>query len=270
MEFYKLLSCYYDEIFPVSPQDMAFLKTRLKACRRILDLGCGSGNKTELLSEAGRTVVGVDSDQDMLSLARSRHSAVGLEYKLGDIVGLKAMFPEKSFDAVLCLGNTLVHLLTSEALADFFDGSARILPSGGLLVIQILNYDYLLSRQVKELPLIETDQLIFRRLYQAPAAENSKSGVESSEIGDWTAEGLCFHSILELKEPAPGPLEGAGPGDLQSPPTYESSVRLRPLFMADLDRYLESDFKDVQYFGGFDGSHWTKESFVTMLVATRR
>jgi SAM-dependent methyltransferase len=51
------------------------------------------------------------------------------------------------FDAVLCLGNSLPHLLTDAALAEALADFATVLRPGGLLIVQNRNFDRVWSRR---------------------------------------------------------------------------------------------------------------------------
>lgn len=65
--------------------------------RRVLDVGCGTGELTRVLeSETSGEVIGVDVDRDLLSVAHDRGQRV-LE---GDAHRLP--FPDDSFDLVVC------------------------------------------------------------------------------------------------------------------------------------------------------------------------
>ena len=60
-------------------------RVQLAAARRVVDLGCGPGNSTELLALrfAGASLVGTDTSQAMLDAARKRLPA--LNFELSDI-----------------------------------------------------------------------------------------------------------------------------------------------------------------------------------------
>jgi hypothetical protein len=51
------------------------------------------------------------------------------------------------FDALLCLGNSLPHVLTAEDLAATLDDFAACLRPGGLFLVQNRNFDAVLQRQ---------------------------------------------------------------------------------------------------------------------------
>lgn len=67
--------------------------------RRVLDVGCGTGELTRVLAEEASeaTVVGVDADPDLLSVARRE---AGLDCCAADATRLP--FPDDSFDLVAC------------------------------------------------------------------------------------------------------------------------------------------------------------------------
>ena len=63
---------------------------------RVLDVGCGTGELTQVLvEETDATVVGLDADSDLLGVARERAPVVQ-----GD--ALRLPFPDGAFDLVVC------------------------------------------------------------------------------------------------------------------------------------------------------------------------
>ena len=69
---------------------------------RILDLGCGSGQLTAAIAEAGASVVGLDSSPEMLAEARAHYP--GIEFRLGDVADFMLEAP---VDAVF--SNAVLH-----------------------------------------------------------------------------------------------------------------------------------------------------------------
>lgn len=237
MGFYQELSRYYDEVFAVEPSRMDFIKKSLEGCARILDVGCGTGNKTELLAAQGREIIGLDLDAGMIGLARQNHVRPGVAYQTGDMTAIGTMFPAGRFDGVLCLGNTLVHLLEPTEVAQFFKDVAMLLAPSGKLVVQILNYDFLAAGKVGELPLIETEHVVFRRRY------------------DWRTDGLRFQTTLEVK--------GGG--------VYENDIPLRPIGREELEGVaLSAGFRNLRFFGDSDGRPLVADSPALVLMADRQ
>ena len=86
------------------------------AGRRILDVGTGTGRAAMALAKRGASVIGVDASAEMLQVAERRardagvplnpDSGAGVTFVRGDAHGLH--FPDRSFDAVVCL-RVLMH-----------------------------------------------------------------------------------------------------------------------------------------------------------------
>ncbi len=76
--------------------------------RTVLDVGTGTGRAAIALALRGAAVTGVDASPEMLAVAekRSRDAGVVVTFTRGDAHGLS--FPDRSFDAVVCL-RVLMH-----------------------------------------------------------------------------------------------------------------------------------------------------------------
>ena len=232
INFYKNLVIYYDDFFSSSAQEMSFLKKRLAGANDILDIGCGTGNKTVHLANIWQKVVALDADRNMIDQARLKHQAPNISYQLSNMLRLKENFEPQSFDALVCLGNTLVHL-SKEEIGDFLSQARRLLKNNSLAVIQILNYDYLIAQQISELPILETREASFRRYYR------------------WQAGDLVFATELELK----------------NGPTFQNEISLCPIKKAELEEHLErAGFGRHEFFSSFTGAPWTPESLMTMVI----
>lgn len=110
MGFYKQLSSRYDEIFAVNPAEMRFAVSCLAGRRRLLDMGCGTGNKTEILAGDKDAVTAFVLDPGMIAQARRNHARANIDYRVLNMLEIGRAFPPAGFDSAACLGNTLVHL----------------------------------------------------------------------------------------------------------------------------------------------------------------
>ncbi|REK91678.1 class I SAM-dependent methyltransferase [Streptomyces inhibens] len=115
---------------------------RYAAGPRVLDLGCGTGRDAAYLHAAGRSVVGADLSDAMLTYARSHHP--GPRYTRVDLRGFQ--FPRRSFDAVVCLDSALLYCHTNAELDGLLASCRRALAPGGLLVAEMRNGAFFLGR----------------------------------------------------------------------------------------------------------------------------
>ena len=103
---------------------------RLKAGGRVLDIGCGDGEFTEVLAEGASACLGVDLSRQLIEKARERSSDV-VRFEIGDAPSLAV---EGQFDAVAMMG--LLTTLVDDA--DFHraidHALARLAPDGWLIL----------------------------------------------------------------------------------------------------------------------------------------
>jgi ubiquinone/menaquinone biosynthesis C-methylase UbiE len=97
---------YYEELWQRLPPDLkapaferraAFLRSAVRPGDRALDSGCGTGEFTALLGQAGARPIGVDVARAALDRARARHP--GLDFRLVPIDG-PLPFEDSAFDLV--------------------------------------------------------------------------------------------------------------------------------------------------------------------------
>lgn len=237
MPFYSSISRYYDEIFPTDDAEMAFVEKLLAGCKAVLDVGCGTGNKTELLAAAGRSITALDSDLGMIAVAREKHAARGIKYRALGMQSIGTAFSKGSFDALLCLGNTLAHLTDPQTIRKFLHDSSLLLQPGALAVIQILNYEKILAEKLESLPLVETANLTFTRRYA------------------WQGRELRFLTTLFVKD---------------SGEVLESDIPLYPLQKRELDEMLdEAGFSQARYYGSYQGDPLTDQSLPLIVTARK-
>lgn len=184
-EFYSSISKYYAEIFPFQPVQLQFVKSRAGelAGNQLLDIGCATGELAIQLAKSGAIVTGIDLNKDLLEQAKrgcsgfqtadsfnpsSEFATPNPNFQKGNMLELNTDFQPGQFDAVLCFGNTLVHLQSPALVQQMLDGGFSVLKPGGHFLLQILNYDYILSEPVTELPIIDTESIRFTRKYRFP------------------------------------------------------------------------------------------------------
>lgn len=128
-----------------------FLLNTLKKfkCQKILDAASGDGADSVYLIKEGFEVTSNDIDELFLKKAKENANKEKIDLKtiLCDWRDIDKQFKKETFDAVLCLGSSLVYLFKKEdqlkALKNFFS----ILKKGGILLIDERNYQYILDNR---------------------------------------------------------------------------------------------------------------------------
>jgi SAM-dependent methyltransferase len=103
------------------------------APRTVLELACGTGNVLLELRERGYEVAGVDNSAEMLEEARRK---AGPEVDL-HCQDMRFLSLGRSFDACVCLFDSLNYLLDEEQLREAFAGARRHLNRGGLFIFDM-------------------------------------------------------------------------------------------------------------------------------------
>jgi hypothetical protein len=182
----------------------------------------------------------------MIAAAREEPVPVGARFIEGDICRIDELV-EGEFGGAICLGNALPHILETSALASLFSGLRSVLAAGAPLLIQLLNYERIFSRNERYLPLnFRSDgeeDIVFLRLMN---------------LGDG-GEVHFYPSTLRL---APG----------NDPPVEVKAakeVRLKGWRIAELEALLVANgFSALRRLGDFAGSRFEPlESRDLLLVA---
>ncbi len=112
----------------------------------VLDAGSGPGRYTIDLARRGYSVTLLDPSPQVLRLARERVAAAGNMVSarvMGMVEGSITALPtstDRTFDAVLCVGGVLSHLLDArERLAALLE-LRRVAKPGAPIVISVLNH----------------------------------------------------------------------------------------------------------------------------------
>ncbi|OPX44373.1 glycine/sarcosine N-methyltransferase [Ruminiclostridium hungatei] len=240
MEFYQQISKYYDLIFPAGEEQVRFLREVAgNPPKAILDVACGTGEYAVELAGLGYKVTAVDRDAQMLAGLGEKARAKGctLDYLEADMSDLDKKLSEK-FNMVFCIGNSLVHLENMQQIKEFLKNARNMLENDSSLVLQIINFDRIILREIKSLPTIENKSvgLSFERIYDYHKQDNT----------------ILFNTKLNV--------EGK---------SLENQVSLYPLRQDELTEALyEAGFKKLKLFGDFNGNEFDKyNSFMLVLWA---
>ena len=81
---YQKLSMYYNQLFKFNLDIKFFIKPYTYPLGQAIDLGCGTGRLTHLISELGMDVLGIDLDEFMIKEAKKNYP--NLRFKVENIL----------------------------------------------------------------------------------------------------------------------------------------------------------------------------------------
>ncbi len=230
--------------------ELPFLTQQLQeaGAKRVLDAACGTGMHAIALAQQGFWAAGADLSTGMIERARANARAEGAQVRF-EAVGfgeLARTFGEGSFEAVLCLGNSLPHVLSPASLAEAAADFAACLRPEGLLVVQNRNFEAVMRR---------------RERWMEPQAH--REGQEEwvfLRFYDFEADGLITFNVVTLRRK-----EGGGWSQ------HVAATRLRPLLKDELFEALEkAGFTEIKAYGGMDGEAFDEEKSGNLVVTAKR
>lgn len=105
-----------------------------RGCKNALDLGCGPGYQSVALARLGFDVTGVDTSESLLAVMLQESNQLPVRGVLGDIRHLRDLAPGP-WEVAVCMGDTICHLPSKDAVADMLRAVAGNLERGGSVVI---------------------------------------------------------------------------------------------------------------------------------------
>jgi len=205
-EFFDQLADDYDEMINFENAVDNKTKTLAKFIKPnfkfALDLGCGSGADSIVLSKLGLEVDAVDHSAGMLARAvkNSKHFNTKINFIHSGLTDFS--IAHKSFDIIVSLGNTLANLKRDE-LGILLKNLYPYLNNGGNIVIQIINYAKLPTTGTFILHTFENDSITITRKYNINADDIDfiidKKDKEKNEESQMVTK-LFPHSANEFKK----------------------------------------------------------------------
>lgn len=122
--------------------------------KKVLDCACGSGRHAIEFARWGLEAAGCDISPKMLRTARrnAAEADVDIDFFDAGLTEVSQKVGEKKFDAVVCIGNSLPHLLTQRELDRAMRSIKRALAPDGLFISQIRNYEKILRENLRFMP----------------------------------------------------------------------------------------------------------------------
>jgi glycine/sarcosine N-methyltransferase len=250
---YETLSSDYDRFVNWQSRlsiEMPFITKNLKlyGAKNVLDAATGTGMHAIALVKSGYQAAGADISHGMVEQAHlnAQEAGVDVRFEIAGFGELANTFGAESLDAVLCLGNSLPHLLShtdmDKALVDF----ATCLKPGGMLLIQNRNFDAVIAnheRWMEPQSHVENgSEWIFQRFY------------------DFDPDGLLTFNMVILKR------QGQGNWNQQV-----IMSRMRPILKVELSLCLfESGFNSLVPYGNMSGAPFNPDKSPNLVIVARK
>ena len=206
-----------------------------------VDAGCGTGFHALLLAQLGVEVTAVDISREMLHRLQMHAREMHLKVHV-----VKSIFQHltdairKTHDAVFCMGNSLVHILSRDDLRQTLMSFSRLLIPHGLLFIQILNYDRIMAHRERVQSVKESEGKTFVRYY-----EYDKETIQFSILKIEKREGNLEHAV--------------------------ETIELRPILKDELLQLLsETGFVDVKACGGISMEDFRPKTSKDLVLLARK
>lgn len=135
---YKKFAKYYDLCYSEKDygRETRFLEALIKKHKikgkKILEVGCGTGNHAIHLVKKGFDITGVDLNKEMLAVARKKSRSI--KFVQGD---MRSFSLKGEFDIILCLFSTIHYNTNVSDLKKTLKNFYKHLKKGGLLIFDM-------------------------------------------------------------------------------------------------------------------------------------
>ncbi len=150
MKLYRELAEYYFSIennHRNISDDIEFVREAAGNGKRILDLGCGTGEHLNMLAHTGLSCTGIDTSEEMLAIARKRFPH-GIDFVRASMCSIDYY---NEYDIVISLFGSFNYLIDNADVESVLWNMYRALVRGGIVVLEIWNASPIV--QIRQKPL---------------------------------------------------------------------------------------------------------------------
>jgi 2-polyprenyl-3-methyl-5-hydroxy-6-metoxy-1,4-benzoquinol methylase len=120
---------------------MNIIKRYISKKSRIIDVGGGPGNYAFELAKLGYEVTLIDISEELINIAKLRNNKTN--FKLKEIsqqsITNLSDYKDNSFDAAICLGGVLSHILLKKDRINSIKELKRIVKKNGIIIISVIS-----------------------------------------------------------------------------------------------------------------------------------
>ena len=258
--FYSSITENFDNIFPLGEIKKKFLKDELslplnkigERDNNILTLGCSTGTTDFFLATEldNSFVTGIDIDEEMISFANKKSKLredkvrERVNFQVNDITRIASFLKNRSYNSAICLGNTFVHILDQRKRDEFIKSVFDLFKTDGKFIMQIINYDNILEKEITNLPLIDNENVTFKRSYTY------------SEVKDI----IEFSTELTVKNSS-------------NDKVIRNSIDLYPIrFLETVEIFLKAGFKkeNLRFYGDYKKEEFKLNSSYNLIIIAEK
>lgn len=233
-EFYNRLAEFFDVMTDWQSRlavELPFIEKTFKRyhVQTILDAACGTGGHSIALAQRGYQVTGADISATMIARAHANAERAGLSipFHTARFQDLRQTL-NRRFDAVLCLGNSFVHILSDDDALASLVNMRECLRAGGVLILHNLNYD----KRWREKP----------RWFAVNAGVLQNGETLVWRFADYGADLITFNIALFTKSES-------GTWSVQVQSTFQ-----RPYQKSEIENLLHrAGFGEIKFYGNLQG-----------------
>jgi SAM-dependent methyltransferase len=130
------LAALYDALNPPGADTDFYLRLAQGAPKRVLDLGCGTGQLAAVLASRGHAVTGVDPAAAMLEIGRRQPDGERVDWVEGDARGVAL---DRRFDLIIMTGHAFQVFLTDADIRAVLANARRHLAPEGRFALETRN-----------------------------------------------------------------------------------------------------------------------------------
>jgi len=208
--------------------------------QRVLDVACGTGLHARALTKRGVRVVAADASAAMLQQAKAHAggAGAGIEWLHSPMESISQV-TAGPFDAIMCLGNSLPHLLTDAQLQAALRGFRALLAPTGIAIVQMLNYERVLDRRERIVGVTRRGNTEYVRFYDFLPDRIRFNILQLTWLGDG-----CEHKLHQ--------------------------TTLRPYRGSSLrDAFTAAGFERTELYGGMDWGPFDSKNSQSLLLVAR-
>jgi len=203
-------SQFSERVAPIV-MDNSILKG-LPAGAHILDLCCGTGQLARALVERGYRVTGLDISEEMIRIARE--NAPGARFVVDDARSFAAL---DVYDAVVCVFDSLNHIMTLDELMSVFRHVCAALREGGVFFFDMNTEEGYRAQWKGSSSIVEDDYVSVARSSYSPEERTARFDATLFRLdGVWRRSDVTLYQRCYSEEEISTALREAGLADVRA------------------------------------------------------